>query len=416
MKGVELGFSEMSHLNGFYQLRVTAHRKDGQPTESKVGVSDVKAEDIPGSFYVGQEFIEDPEKVEVIIRFSVHSSVTFEKFELNIREFHARQIENGEIICLVEKSISEKLFDIVKWKGENQMNINDLTNVTHLILGYIKNYIPKLNEEILRRKYLEAHILAKTFGMPDIRNIYIFNRRSNEAGIIVWPIPVSSFPHSKISSSEDAVFIRDLIDAMTSYFQYNFDDSFRKVITSLENCFSHYRLGTPKDNIWDKLLSLIKIRRLKIRKLISFYITPQFFPYKERDLKIIRDNILFIYKARNLIVHDRLRVGPKNDSICIKAIHTLLYIYQGSFVPKAHREYISTLNPQFLLLRETYSGVDLERIERAEKIEHEKERRGISKNIINTPDELNKMMFEGLKIINEEKNFLFEQDSDESRI
>ena len=77
-----------------------------------------------------------------------------------------------------------------------------------------------------------------------------------------------------------------------------------------------------------KLVSCFnKEGRTRFAKQVRKYITEAYYPLKERDSKILRDNILFVYKIRNLIVHNKLRLSTDNLMFCKKAIGTLLYIY-----------------------------------------------------------------------------------------
>ena len=71
------------------------------------------------------------------------------------------------------------------------------------------------------------------------------------------------------SNEPDAVFIRDLIDAMTDYLYYDLDECIRKTITSVENFFLHYKLSPASENIWNRIVSLLKGKRTKMQKLIT---------------------------------------------------------------------------------------------------------------------------------------------------
>jgi len=105
----------------------------------------------------------------------------------------------------------------------------------------------------------------------------------------------------------------------------------------LENYFIHYKLSAPSkgESFLIKLVSCFnKEGRTRFAKQVRKYITEAYYPLKERDSKILRDNILFVYKIRNLIVHNKLRLSTDNLMFCKKAIGTLLYIYQSQFTYK----------------------------------------------------------------------------------
>jgi len=308
---------------------------------------------------------------------------------------HIRQIHGGEVLCTLEKTISKKLFDAVI----NPKNVQSLIRLTAFFLGYIRHYLPSVNERIQQQKYLDGHILARTIALSDIYEITVVNRSGDKRGAVIWPIPISGFPPSKLSSKQDAVFIRDLIDAMSSYFQFDLDDCIRKVITSLENCFSHYGLSTSSENLYSRIKALIVGRRTKIRRLVDEYVKERRYVYKERDLKILRENILFIYGLRNLVVHDKLRINPSQTTVCRKAIGTLLYVFQGNFLSKEHFEYIFSFYMQFLSLDGQHSGFSLELAEWRTTIE----KKGKRPKYIENRNDLDKWMFEDLKITKRER-------------
>lgn len=232
--------------------------------------------------------------------------------------------------------------------------------------------MPEINAHIERQKYLDGHILARTISLPDLFDVAVVNLKEDKGGMVIWPIPLAIFHPSKLAPDKDAVFIRDLISAMTSYFQYDLDEGIRKVITSLENCFSIYRLIPKSENFLARLFQPIFGKRFKIRKLINEYVKENYYPYIERDLAILRTNILFIYHLRNLVVHDRLRIHPSQTTVCRKAIGTLLYLYQGKFLKDEHRAYIFSFYSQFISIYEQYNGYSLELAEWNQAIEKKK--------------------------------------------
>lgn len=345
----------------------------------------ISQDKLPKSYYVGQEYVEDPDKIDVFIKFKFRPAVVFSNINFDYSKLRVRQIERGEVLCTLEKTISQKLFTAIS----DPKDIHSLFRVTGFVLGYIKLYLPSINEHIQEQKYLDGHILARTISLNDIYGVLVANRAGDKTGVAAWPVPISGFPPSKLSPGQDAIFIRDMIDAMTAYFQYDLDECIRKVITSLENCFSHYKLSPS---------STSKVN--KIKRLIDEYVQEAHYPYIERDLKILRENILFIYHVRNLVVHDKLRISPSNTTVCRKAIGTLLYLYQGNFINIEQRTYIFSFYSQFITIFEGYSGYSLER---AEWNIHEMKERNEHPPIINTPDDMNRFMFEGLQITTQEK-------------
>lgn len=349
---------------------------------------------IPDSYYVGQEYVDDPNKIDVLIKFKFRPATVFSNIDFNYSKLQFRQLPGGEVLCTLSKKISLKLFIVISQRKD----VHLLFRATSYIIGYIKLYLPLINEQIQKQKYLDGHILARTISLNDLYDILVVKQAVDEGGLVDWPMAIMAFPASNLTTAQDAVFIRDLIDAMTAYFQYNLDDCIRKIITSLENCFSYYQLIIPSKSLWGRLVALLKGRRIKIQKLVKEYIQEGKSPYIERDLAILRRNILFIYRLRNMVVHDKLRINPRQTTICRKGIGTLLYLYQGSFLSVEHRSYIFDLYSQFISIYEQQSGYSLEIAEWRERTKDKNKK----SNIINTPDDMNRWMFENLRITKQE--------------
>ena len=131
--------------------------------------------------------------------------------------------------------------------------------------------------------------------------------------------------------------------------------------------------------------------------MVNDYITESYYPFKERDLEILRENILFIYKIRNLIVHDKLRLKLDNLMFCKKAIGTLLYIYQSKFTYNdGQKDYVFAFDMQFKMIADMIIGLNLDNFEKAENSKRKPQ-------TISNDDELNKSMFSSLKITKEQK-------------
>ena len=131
--------------------------------------------------------------------------------------------------------------------------------------------------------------------------------------------------------------------------------------------------------------------------MVNEYITEKFYGFTDRDLKILRDNILFVYGIRNLIVHDKLGLKLDNLMFCKKTIGTLLYIYQSKFVYEDEKkDYIFAFDMQFKMIANMIIGLNLDHFEMAEKNTRQPE-------IIKNSDELNRSMFASLKITDKQK-------------
>lgn len=94
-----------------------------------------------------------------------------------------------------------------------------------------------------------------------------------------------------------------MVDAGNSYFENNYDDCIRKIITSVENTFDKCRVKKNGEGFPDTL------NRVLARNFIG--------------TEAVRKNIAFIYRIRNKIVHDKLRIKYDQGWFCDRAMRTL---------------------------------------------------------------------------------------------
>lgn len=344
------------------------------------------------------EYYRDKNKVEILIKYSIRLASQVENFNIDDHPLHVRQ-KNQDIHISFHKIVTKALLDDIKEMFncfvENREISEELLrkSPSKYIVSYIGKTLPRINSEILERKYSEGHVLLRTVSEFDISNVFIVDEGKYYA--ILWPSPLPRYPLITSPAKKDVVFVRDLINAMTEYFYYNFDESIRKIITSLENYFIYYKLE-PKQGFISKYLKL-RVKGNKFKKLIKEFVTEDFYGTKERDLAILRQNILYIYKIRNSIVHDKLRLTANNIFLCRKAIYTLLYIYQSKFTAEdGKKDYIFGFHAQFQMITSIVIGLDLDVLEEEEKSNRQHK-------MIRSGDEFNEVMFAGVKITNEEK-------------
>jgi len=147
---------------------------------------------------------------------------------------------------------------------------------------------------------------------------------------------------------------------MTDFFYFDFDECIRKVITSLENYFGYYQLARKKGAIYPVGIDG------KIRQLVHCYIQTEYYDHSEDDLKILRDNICFVYDIRCEIVYNdlMLKLDDKDNLIfCRRAVKTLLKIYQSSFIKEDNRyDYIFSFYRHFESLLTQVTGLNLDQL------------------------------------------------------
>ncbi len=336
-------------------------------------------EEISKSYYgcMGQEYIKNGSQIDTSIKINCYSPALLEDFDFYLynNKICVNQI-GGELQIKFNKKISNKLLnDVKKHKGER------------FVIGYISKILPKVNQEILKQRYENGHFLIRSFSIMDIYKIIITRHRSGEEIVLNWPVSIDNFPPSKkLAKEKNEIFIKDLIDAGNLYFNGNYDDCIRKVITSIENSFRFYNLKGKRKSLF--------FRNNKFNNIIKNNING-----KDIGQKVIASNLIFIYKIRCKIVHDKFRIKYNNGWICKKGIGTLFYLYQ--FLDRNNKQildYIHSLQTQFLMLDMFCQGTNLEDVEKLENSgDKEKE------NIINTPEEIDKFMFSGLEISRDEQ-------------
>jgi len=327
-------------------------------------------DDLPESYYVGQEYVEDTNRIEAIISYFLYSNVFLSPFEFIFNDYKVRAIHNGtDFVILYERIISQKLFENVLREGRGK----------NFLYGYFHDILFSINTEISKQKYLSGHVLNRPISCFDVKEITVFDKLTANTGVIKGPLIFDSFPKAKeLAISNDHIFIREYIDACTAYLYNNLDECIRKQITSLENFFLLHRF---KGTFNQKLCDLLSAK----------YHMSNWSPY----MNILISNMTFIYKLRNKIVHDELRVNYTHEwaAICDWGIGTLFYIYQNNLNKQEVINYIMSLVMQNNLIKNYTSCLqNLDRIEEDLKIKDN------DIPILDTQDKIDKHMFQGLRI------------------
>ena len=327
--------------------------------------------DLPEKYYWGMEFVEDKETVEVVIDFSLYSPALLEPFEIFVSGKKITGIQQTNLLHITfEQIISKKLLDTLKGKGHKD----------EFIIGYISRYLPSINQEILRQRYSLGHFLVQTYSIFNILMPSVTPKGTEQAILITWAPTLTSFPPLKeFEGKYDEIHIRDFIDAGNSYITGDYDACIRKVITSAENAFRFHGLKGTFVGIIQKYI------------------------YLDKNLgrQVVTENLKFVYKLRNKIVHDKFRINFENGWVCKKAIGTLNYLLQILGVRDGSVRYIHLLSMQFIMSDEYLKGTDLDALKaREEYVEKFKEKIPI----IDSPKKMDEFMFEGLRISDEEKD------------
>ena len=326
--------------------------------------------ELPKSYYIGQEFIEDKEHLTVFIILNFHLSALIKPISFVYKECKVTTDQKAcDFIISIERNISKKLFYSVSKNHTSE----------RFIIGYINEILPVLNEHLINQKYLCGHLLIRTFSPLDIHEIVIINKENRDFTRLSFPFSITNFPRSEeFAEGSNFKFIRDLIESSTFYYYYNLDDCIRKIISSIENFFI-LRNITGK-SFKEKLLKCLK----KEHHIIVWE------PY----LKMFFSNIMYVYKIRNNIVHDKFRMDYNDSWLCKKGIGTLFYIYQTNLNDKNTLRYNFSLMKQFNALDHECMGFSLDEFNDMHK------KSGGS--VINSPSDMDKFVFGGLEISKEE--------------
>jgi len=317
------------------------------------------------------EFLEDKEKVPAIISCNFHLSALIKPISFRYEDCNITTEQNGcDFILLIEKDISKKLF---------YSALKDHV-AERYILGYISDIIPVLNEHLIIQKYLSGHMLIRTFSLLDIHELIIVNKENQDFGRLSWPISFTNFPRTvEFAEGSNFKFIRDLIEATTFYFYYNLDDCVRKIISSVENYFSLRNVkGT---SFKDKLSNSLKTENHK----------KSWEPY----LTIFYSNLMFVYRIRNKIVHDKFRMDFNDKWLCKKGIGTLFYLYQSNLNDNNTLRYNYSLMKQFVTLDFECMGFNIDTLKDLDKTPE--------KIIMKTPSDTDKIIFGSLEITMKER-------------
>ncbi len=337
----------------------------------------VKPEDLPDSFFVGQPYVEDPIKIDCILEVNFVFPAVIDPTEFYLNKNKVIIQQRGSILQVhIYRRISGLL-----WRNISKSHLGE-----DFILPYIAKILPEVNRRLLELRYFKGHLLARTFSVMEAHSVFVIHQKKKAR--LLWPVSVKNFPPSEtIAKENDEIYIRDYIDAMHSYFKNDFDECIRRVITSTENLFKIRKLrGFSGNN--------------SFRSILFNNLNTQSF-----SGKIIAENMLFVYKLRNKIVHDKFRIKPSNGWICRKGIGTLNYLLQRLSRDAKMAHYVSSLAGQFLMLQDFLGErMDLDRLE--EYAKHRDDPIN-PENIINNYADLDRSMFTSLQITEKEKSVVY---------
>lgn len=357
--------------------------------------------EIPDSYYVGQEYVEDKSRSSMRFDVQLYSPAELLSFEFYYKKLKITGVQNGRYLTVsfIEK-LPRKLIDDLAWGRKN---------AEQYVFGYIFIPLKRVNQEMLRQRYALGHFLVSTFSFFDIASIKLTNvdeSPTDEVINVPWPPIFSAPPHFHFSKAveipEPQIFLRDYIDAWNDYFRGDYDNCIRRLITSVENAFGFYGLNQKKKYPWWRFISRLRAKKSTFKQIILDLRRKSKFIGHE----VVSENLLFMYRVRNKITHGSLRIHQENGWwFCGKGLETVQYLYQfldggGESSPGAYA--FRTYGFADFLNRET-KGTTVEQAESQGKfmkdpsIKHED-------YIIRNDDDMNNFKFNGLHINNKEQS------------
>lgn len=296
-----------------------------------------KKHNFPEDIMLYEIFNSDPETVEVIIECVFPSPVIYKSFHFEMDNSKVSVEQKHTLIFVnIERRISKKLFECV-----NELQINSF------LIGYLDKIFPEINRNLQEQKYLNGFILGNSYSSLDILFMSITNLKDNKKLPVSLTKSIAPFPpSSSLAKNYNHIFIRDLIDAINYYLNYNLDEAIRKTITSLENFFKQKNVQA-------------KTFRGKLDKCLFKENYPDNW---DNYFYVFRHNINIIYKIRNGIVHNKLRLTNQHAIICKKGIFTAFYIYRCGFNDEATRRFVYTINMQTELIEKMIRGMNLDEL------------------------------------------------------
>lgn len=333
-----------------------------------------KQSELPSSYFVGERYVKDTNRIEVEIQASFFYSGMVSPLVFFHHGHHIMVRQNSSVLTVhLKREISKNLW----------MDISKNHQGERFILGYLWKILPRVNQEILKQKYTNGHLLMKTISTLDIANLVLAWK--GKKAQIHWPLAIGNFPiQEEFVGANKEMYVRDFIDAITAYLETNYDDCIRKLITATENFFrANHLSGNGFKNIIEKNISGATLAQ-----------------------RSIKSNLFFIYKLRNKIVHSKFRINPSNKWICHKAIGTIKYLF-GSPLNTTNPYaggYISRISMQFGLLRD-FVG-DFMNLDDIERMEENGPKEPTRESMINNQEDLDRWMFTSLEITEKERSMI----------
>jgi hypothetical protein len=325
----------------------------------------------PQSYYLGQEYAEDPVRVDSVIavRFIYPGLINPTEFWHRNNRLVLRQ-RAALLTVEIHRKLSGRLWDELRLFGWGQ----------RFIIGYVEAMMPAVNRKLLDNRYLIGEPLSRTYSLLEATGIAVMCLGAWVP--ITWPVSLLPFPRSaELAPGRDEIYLRDFVDANHSYLRNDFEDCIRRLVTSVETFFAHRRwTANPKPNTFKAILDS-NVSQVGLAG------------------RVVVKNLKFIYKVRNKIVHGGFRMGSASGRFCSKAVASVRYLIQGySGVPKVSR-YAHSLGMQLLRAEDV-----LGHMHNLDQIERHASSTLAAGPVINSAAELDEFMFRSLEFTEKDRS------------
>lgn len=270
------------------------------------------------------------------------------------------------------------IIEIIKKIPESLFNELHLFNAKSIVLWYINEVLPAINNEIVKSKIETFNLLLKRYSTLDIVGVDVRDKKWNIKKID-RPISIWDFPFDEKIND---IYFHDLINAIQSFFETDYNETIRKLITSID--------AYMKKN---KRIGAI----LKDEKRNNTFKGKLDNNFKEWNsfIKTIIERIKFIYDIRNSIVHESKSINPEDRIFVDLAIGSTFYFYQFVANSKNQANFFLQLDMYYNSLKDIVLGRNIRNFK-------EVKRKGKIKTIRSSKD-MDDMMEKTFKLSEKEK-------------
>jgi len=269
----------------------------------------LRFQNVPSNYYNGQEYVEDTRRAKCLIVAHAMSPGLISTFGFWLYGAKISVSQRGEVLVIqISKRVSQRLWD----------DIRLISHGERFVIGYIGSYMPIINRNLLDQRYLGGNLTIRTFSIFELFGVSMVCQGRTVS--VKWPVTFPPFPPSATLAPEmNEIYIRDYIDACSSYFRNDYDDCIRRIITSAENFFTARSWTSKRESVLCRIIRILKMRKRpnpnSFRRVLADNLQLHLV-----SGEVINENMAHIYSVRNKIVHDGFRMSTSSGMFCSKLL------------------------------------------------------------------------------------------------